>query len=71
MAGMLAGTCGYSGTNISPSTAAIFWGYQDVQRGVLDDHAPFHNLLLVTLLLLGLPGFKLNVFVSLHIECTA
>ena len=25
VAGILTGTCGYSGTNDSPSTAAIFW----------------------------------------------
>ena len=30
VAGILAGTCGYSGTLISPSTAAIFWANQDL-----------------------------------------
>jgi hypothetical protein len=31
VAGILAGTCGYSGNDISPSTAAIFWANQDLQ----------------------------------------
>jgi hypothetical protein len=30
VAGILAGTCGYSGNYVSPSTAAIFWANQDL-----------------------------------------